>query len=51
MRISGHKPTYEERKILMKEGLDTYVWLVKKHTSNFIELVHKETGEIKVVKL
>lgn len=45
--MQGKKPSYEERKILQAEGLDTYVWLVQKNSPKFIQIVNKETGEIK----
>lgn len=48
-RIRGRKPTYEERKILIANGYDTYVWLVTKNTPTFIELVHRDTGEVKTI--
>lgn len=49
MRIRGRKPTYEERKILKMKGYDTYVWLVTKNTPTFIELMHRDTGEIATI--
>lgn len=49
MRVRGRKPTYEERKIIEKAKYDTYSWLVTKNTSTFLELVHRETGEVKVL--
>lgn len=45
------KPTREERKILIENNLDTYKWLVRKHTSTFIELINVDTGEIKTIQL
>ena len=48
-RIRGRKPTYEERKILQKNGYDTYDWLVTKSTPTFIEIVNKDNGDIKII--
>lgn len=49
-RIRGRKPTYEERKFLVANGYDTYVWLVTKNTPTFIELVHRDTGEVQTIE-
>lgn len=46
MRIRGTKPTREERKLLAEHNIDTHKYLVRKHTSTFIEIIHIETGEI-----
>lgn len=51
MKIRGIKPTREERKILIKNDIDTYEWLIQKHTSTEIQIIHKETGEVKIIKL
>lgn len=50
MRIRGRKPTYEERKIISKAKYDTYTWLVTKNTSKMLEIVHRETGEVKTIE-
>ncbi len=47
--MKGKKPTYEERKIIAAEGLDTYKWLVQKSTSSFMQIVNKETGEERTI--
>lgn len=49
--MQGKKPTYEERKILEKNDLDTYEWLVQKHSTEFLQLVNKESGEVIRVEL
>lgn len=49
--MQGKKPTYEERKILMKKGIDTYAWLVQKHTNREMQLVNRETREVKVIEI
>ena len=46
MKIRGTKPTREERKILAEHNLDTYKYLVRKHTSTFIEVINIDTGDI-----
>ena len=51
MRIKGTKPTREERKIIANAGLDTYSWLVQKHTSTIMTIINKTTGEIKEIEL
>lgn len=51
IRIRGKKPTREERKIIESNDLNTYMWLVKIHTTNELKLIHKDTGEIKVITL
>lgn len=49
MHIKGRKPTREERKIIEKAKLDTYTWFVQKNTNTELYLLHKETGERKVI--
>ena len=46
MRVRGRKPTYEERKILLRNELNTYDWLVTKSTPTFLELVNRKTSEV-----
>lgn len=50
MRISGRKPTYEERKIINCAKLDTYKWLVQKNTPTFLQLINRESGEVKILE-
>lgn len=50
-KIRGRKPTREERKILTLNGYDTYIWLVVKSTSTFLELMNRETGKIAKIDL
>lgn len=47
--MKGKKPTYEERKLIAANGLDTYVWLVQKNCPEFMQVVNKETGEVKKI--
>lgn len=37
----GKKPTYEQRKLIQRSGLDTYDWLVVKDTSTELVLVNR----------
>jgi hypothetical protein len=48
--MNGRKATREERKILSKSGYDTMMWLVQKNTPEFIQIVHRDTKEEKVIK-
>ena len=48
-KIRGTKPTREERKFLMKNKLDTYMWLVQSNNTNTITVIHRETGEVKTL--
>ena len=43
--MKGKKPTYEERKLITKAGLDTYEWLVQKDTSTIIQLVNRNNDK------
>lgn len=43
--MKGKKPTYEERKLIAKAGLDTYEWLVQKDTSSIIQLVNRNDDQ------
>ena len=47
--MQGKKPSREERKILEANGLDTYTWLVQKSNIKYIQVVNKETGEIRKI--
>lgn len=49
MKIRGRKPTREERKIFNENNLDTYVWLIMKNTPTFMEVVNRDTGEVKTI--
>lgn len=44
--MQGKKPTYEQRKFLSSKGLDTYVWLVQKESTEWMQLINKETNEV-----
>lgn len=49
--MQGKKPTYEERKILDEFGIDTYTWLVQKHTDWEMQLINKVTREEKTITI
>ena len=49
MKIRGTKPTREERKWLVKNDLDTYIWLVKRNTPTEIVFIHSQTCELKTI--
>ena len=40
--MKGKKPSYEERKMMVLAGLDTYEWLVQKNTSTIVQLVKRD---------
>lgn len=48
--MQGKKPTYQERKILESNGYDPYEWLVQKNAVDFIQIVNRDTKEIKVIQ-
>lgn len=48
--MNGKKATRAQRKILVRAGLDTYVWLVQKDAPTFLQLLNKETGEVKTIQ-
>ena len=37
----GKKPTYEQRKLIQKAGLDSHDWFVVKDTSTELVLIHR----------
>ena len=50
MRKSGRKPTYQERKIINKNGFDSYEWFVQKNTNEFLVIVNKTTGKVESIQ-
>lgn len=46
---NGKKPTYEQRKLIQRSGLDTYDWLVAKDTSTELVLVHRHLDQTKTI--
>ena len=49
--MRGRKPYREEWKIFDKHNLDSREWLVQKANTWVMYIVHKETGEVKVLDL
>lgn len=45
----GKKPTYEQRKLIQRLGLDSYQWLVVKDTSTELVLIHRDANTIKTI--
>ena len=48
-KMQGRKPYREEWKIFKHNGLDSREWLVQKVTSDTLQIVHKQSGEEKVI--
>ena len=42
---NGKKPTYEQRKLIERWGLDTYTWLVVKDTPEEMLIVHRHSDK------
>lgn len=49
--MQGRKPYREEWKIFEYNGLDSREWLVQKVNSDTMQIVHKQSGEMKVIPL
>lgn len=49
--MQGRKPYREEWKIFKHNGLDSREWLVQKVTSDTLQIVHKQSGEEKVIPI
>lgn len=49
--MQGRKPYREEWKIFEKNNLDSREWLVQKANTWTMQIVNKETGEVKVLDL
>ena len=48
--MNGKKPTYAERKILERNGLNALEWLVQKNSPTFMQLVNRESGEVRKIE-
>jgi len=48
---NGKRPTLRQKKLIQKVGSDPQNWLVSKHTSTEMHLVHRYTGTRKVIPL
>lgn len=47
--MQGRKPYREEWKIFEQNNLDSREWLVQKVTPDNLQIVHKQSGEEKVI--
>lgn len=47
---NGKRPTVAQMEIMQKAGLDPREWLVTKNLSDSISIVHRQTGQQKVIK-
>ena len=47
--MRAKKPTYQQRKILEQNKLDTTIWYVQKDTPEFMQVKHVKTGEEKTL--
>ena len=43
--MQGRKPTRTEWKIFEQNGLDSREWLVQKATNDYLQIIHKTSGE------
>ena len=48
--MKGKKASYYQRKYMASIGYDSFVWLVQKDTPDMMQLVNKETGEVRVIE-
>lgn len=49
--MQGRKPYREEWKIFEYNNLDSREWLVQKVSPDTMQIVHKQSGETKVIPL
>ena len=49
--MQGRKPTRTEWKIFEHNNLDSREWLVQKATNGYLQVVHKTTGEQKILNI
>lgn len=47
---NGKKPNVRQSKLLQLVALDPKQWLICKDTPKELEIVHRETGEVKIVQ-
>ena len=48
--MRGTKPTYNQKKFLRSKRLDPSNWLVQKDTPEFMQIIHKYSGNERVIK-
>ena len=49
--MQGRKPTRTEWKIFEQHNLDSREWFVQKATSEYLQIVNKETSEVKILNI
>lgn len=47
---NGKKPNVRQAKLLQSVGLDHRAWLICKDTPSEVEIVHRESGEVRTLK-
>lgn len=47
--MNGKRPTRDQRAIFEEHGLNSKEYLVQKNTPTFLQVIHKETKEIKIL--
>ncbi|UOQ85670.1 DUF6906 family protein [Gracilibacillus salinarum] len=47
----GRRPTRKHKEVLVAENLNPKNWLIVKNLDDRLEVVHKETGNIKIIDL
>ena len=48
--MNGKKPTRAQRRIIEAYRLNTHNWLVQKDTSEILQLVHRYTNTVRILK-
>lgn len=49
IKMQGKRPTREQRKILERNKLDTYKWLVQKDTTSQLHIINSESKEKRIL--
>lgn len=47
---NGKKPNVKQAKLMQAVALDHRQWLVCKNTPKELEIVHRETGEVRILE-
>lgn len=48
--MKGKNPTVKQGSFMMSNGLNWEDWLIQKDTPSLMQIVHRETKEIKILK-
>jgi hypothetical protein len=48
--MKGKNPTVKQGKFMVSNGLDWEDWLIQKDTPSLMQIVHRETKEIKILE-